>query len=746
MVHNLNSLRRMEWRKAVFANRRMKTKAALFYLSFLFAWPASEIRAQEPVNPWQQQNLPAVQARVRYKDDKGKMQYSDWKKFPTVMVENLDGFVTGTPAAVDAYGGDPQFQLAEEGYFRVVKMGRRWYCADPLGNRFFSLGINSITPGRSERNKAAFDQKYGSSQKWMEATADSLHANGFNSAGSWSDTESIIAYNAKPGRPLVYSINGNFMSEYGRKRGGTYAVPGHTGYPGNVIFVFDPAFESFCDDWAKQFAKYKDDKNLFGYFSDNEMPFNLQNLEGYLSLPDSDYGKQAARQWLQQRGKQQEQIDDRDRQEFLAYEADRYFSIVSKAIRRYDPHHLYLGCRFYSSEKNVPAFMQAAGKYIDILSINYYGAWTASAEAMRNWSHWSGRPFIVTEYYTKAEDSGLPNLSGAGWIVRSQADRGKFYQNFCLSLLQSGNCVGWHWFKYQDNDPTEAGAELSNTDANKGIVDNYYNFYDPLLERMKALNQPVYRLADYFDRPATLQKPLDLYLLIGQSNMSGRGYLNDYFRQLSDSAVFMLNKNNDWVIARHPLHFDKPKIDAVGPGLSFGIAMAKASPQHLIGLVPCAVGGTSITTWVPGAYDKATKTHPYDDMLQRVEEAKKSGHFKGIIWLQGESDSREDKAATYIDSLQQLIQRLRVLLNDPDMPFVAGQLGHYRPQYENINKQLKKLPRRVPFTAVASSKGFTDRGDQTHFNAESADKYGKRFAQKMLHLLKKRAHEKNQTD
>jgi hypothetical protein len=291
------------------------------------------------------------------------------------------------------------------------------------------------------------------------------------------------------------------MSSYGRKRGGTHNVPGHTGYLGNAIFVFDPAFENFCNEHAKQLLKYKNDPNLLGYFTDNELPFSLKNLEGYLSLKnEKDYGYQAAIKWLADKGITQAQITDEHRADFLAYAGDKYFSIVSNAIKKYDPNHLIIGSRFYSGEKNVPEFMKAVGKYLDIISINLYGSWTPNKTNLKNYTAWSAKPFMITEFYTKGMDSGLPNISGAGWQVRTQEDRGKAYQNFCLGLLESKNCVGWHWFKYQDNDPSDKKAESSNQDANKGIVDNDYNTYQPLVQKMQQLNLNRYELIKYFDQ------------------------------------------------------------------------------------------------------------------------------------------------------------------------------------------------------------------------------------------------------
>ncbi len=41
------------------------------------------------------------------------------------------------------------------------------------------------------------------------------------------------------------------------------------------------------------------DKNIIGYFSDNELPFGPKNLEGYLTLQNpGDPGRVYAESWL----------------------------------------------------------------------------------------------------------------------------------------------------------------------------------------------------------------------------------------------------------------------------------------------------------------------------------------------------------------------------------------------------------------------------------------------------------------
>src|SRR3546814_94982 len=166
-----------------------------------------------------------------------------------------------------------------------------------------------------------------------------------------------------------------------------------------------------------------------------------------------------------------------------------------------------------------------------------------------------------------------------------------------------------------------------------------------------------------------------IYLLMGQSNMAGRGKVEGAFLERSHERVLVLNKRKEWVGARNPLHFDKPKVAGVGPGLTFGIKMAKANPDVRIGLVPCAVGGTSINLWQAGAFDKVTKTHPYDDALVRIKEAMKTGVVKGIIWHQGESDSRPGASETWLKKLAVLVDHIRQETGNDSLACVAVELG-----------------------------------------------------------------------
>ena len=228
-----------------------------------------------------------------------------------------------------------------------------------------------------------------------------------------------------------------------------------------------------------------------------------------------------------------------------------------------------------------------------------------------------------------------------------------------------------------------------------------------------------------------------LYLLMGQSNMAGRGTV-DAESLVTDPRVQMLDKEGHWVPAKDPLHFDKPEA-GVGPGLTFGKRMAAANPQVRIGLIPCAVGGTSITRWVPGGFDKATKTHPYDDMVARARIAQQHGVLKGVIWHQGESD--RGHSTTYAQDLTDLIARVRSDLSAPDIPFVAGELAAFTPRQEapvqEFNVTLHTLEGTISHFAIVTSTGCQHRGDSLHFDTASARMMGERFATQMLALHSK---------
>jgi len=211
--------------------------------------------------------------------------------------------------------------------------------------------------------------------------------------------------------------------------------------------------------------------------------------------------------------------------------------------------------------------------------------------------------------------------------------------------------------------------------------------------------------------------------------MAGRGKV-DSASKIIDSAIMTLDSNGVWRYATDPIHFDK-SFAGVGPGISFAHTMLLGEPDShtRIGLIPCAVGGTSIDRWSAGKQDPVTKAFPYDDAIRRTKVAMQSGVLKGILWHQGEADNSEARAAEYEGKLINLVRNLRSDLSG-DFPFVVGEIGYFKPG-RLINGILNQTPNYIPNSAVVSADGLKDKGDRTHFDTPSARLLGKRYGEAM---------------
>jgi hypothetical protein len=186
------------------------------------------------------------------------------------------------------------------------------------------------------------------------------------------------------------------------------------------------------------------------------------------------------------------------------------------------------------------------------------------------------------------------------------------------------------------------------------------------------------------------------------------------------------------------MHFDKPTA-GVGPGRAFGIALAQGDSTIVIGLVPVAVGGTSITWWEPGAQDPVTKAFPYDDAIRRARIALADGELAAILWHQGESDSNAQLVPRYAERLQTFITRFRTDLGAPNVPFIVGELGRFpeRPWNEwrvAVDSVHRALPSHVARTAYVSAANLGHKGDTLHFDSRSARELGRRYAAAYLSL------------
>jgi hypothetical protein len=246
-------------------------------------------------------------------------------------------------------------------------------------------------------------------------------------------------------------------------------------------------------------------------------------------------------------------------------------------------------------------------------------------------------------------------------------------------------------------------------------------------------------------------KTLGLFLLIGQSNMKGRGLID--MAPKTDPRIWFLHpERRNWFVAREPLHAigtpEKPDPGdnaGTGSGMSFAMNILGKTQDDVIGLIPAAIGGAPIS-----AYDKDGKLYVRSlEMLQdgrKLSSAQKS--VRAILWLQGESDSNtQAQLDAYEARLLDLIDRYRRDLGDPDLPFIvctigsfiaAGEKAKRFPFSEEINKILLNLPEKRKRTACVDARDLVGHiGDQLHYDTGSQIEIGKRYAKAYLDLMAK---------
>ena len=430
----------------------------------------------------------------------------------TRLVSTIKGYKPDPSEAdlYDRYGGYTGGKKYEAtGYFYTKKFGDRWQTVDPLGNPFYRVACVETWPGFSDLQKASVLEKFGTVENWAVEATKNLKAMGYNSTGGWSDVE----YLSKIDESLALTKILYVATGYASEKKTNITTGGSVEIKGGMIPAFDPDFADFSDRQVKRMTeKFVDAPYIYGWMSDNELPCDLGMLDSCLSM-DCNYEAfvySYATAWTfmyLKTGKDNVSvfdITDELRDEFRAMVYDRYFELTKTAINKYDPNHQYMGCRFlppcYTNEK----VNRVAGYWCDVITINYYGAWTPNFELINNIQKWSGKPFAVTEWYAKGmdvweKDPRMTNESGGGWTVRTQADRGKFYQNYALGLMEFGGCVGFDWFKYWDNDPDNLRDDLSNRNSNKGIYTSTHEEYSEVVDYMTELNNNKYSITKFFD-------------------------------------------------------------------------------------------------------------------------------------------------------------------------------------------------------------------------------------------------------
>lgn len=422
------------------------------------------------------------------------------------------------------------------GFWRTGIWHDRSVMVDPDGNVAVIKGMNYVCPepmcaSSTPTTKKIFESKYTDMNTWASDAASILENVGFNMymvgpsvARSYrydnnrgygvSEAMDELMHNPSENTKLSQVEWLNFLIEFwwGYKNLGNKVEPSeHSPWPS---IMFDPEYLTYIDEIAASaIPKFKDRKDFIGYYSDNEINFDdtgsrtdkKVTLENFLALKDLevtgtrprylDCAYQWAVDWMQTNYGTTTYSASME-PAFLEAVADYYYKTASETIRRYDRNHLFLGSRLHSDSKHSAAVLKACARYCDVVSINcYMNLFDPDTEYFGNTlkSVIGQKPFLISEFYVKdiASDSQYVN-EGAGDFVDCQKARGLWYNNFCIKLIEAGNCAGWQWFKFWD-DWYEKGY------VNKGIVRyDETGLYTECTSLMADLNRNVYQVLAYY--------------------------------------------------------------------------------------------------------------------------------------------------------------------------------------------------------------------------------------------------------
>lgn len=460
------------------------------------------------------------------------------------------------PPATDLYGGLPgsqaKYKLTKTGFFHIEKLRERFVLVDPEGNLFFEIGLCPIAPiadyTLTGGRKGAFEWLppvpgafRSAFQGGYEPIFSFYRANVIRKLARPFDDEEQTANAVMRIRKWGFNAEGAFGQEtktmasmnlpYTAIFGvGLPTLPGKTLLPD--IFV-DDAEAKIDAAFVKGVDPRSSDPLLIGYYLGNEQHFeDLPRLVP--TLKGSKTGtKRRLVQMLQEKYKDiakfneawnpkapaqtfdelndtslsilSQQASD-DMKDFQDLYTDTYYGLISRVFHKHDTNHLLLGSRWQPGTANSKVLLKNAGKYMDVISVNYYSYGVEKDFLKKIHDLTGGKPLLASEWhYGSSADSAA---GGAAKSVQSQAERGLAYRNYVESIASLGYVVGTEWFSYLDQPVTGRFFEGYNGESgNIGLINVADRPYREALAEMMKTNYDIYavivgqRQPFHFDDP-----------------------------------------------------------------------------------------------------------------------------------------------------------------------------------------------------------------------------------------------------
>lgn len=227
-----------------------------------------------------------------------------------------------------------------------------------------------------------------------------------------------------------------------------------------------------------------------------------------------------------------------------------------------------------------------------------------------------------------------------------------------------------------------------------------------------------------------------IFIMAGQSNMAGRGFVGPE-DTIPSKHIYTINKDNRWILAKEPLHFNEPSSAGLDCGLSFARELLSRlnDTSVYIGLLPCAVGGSSAEQWLNDSTFRNVKL--FSNLTTRMSLASEYGTIKGILWHQGENNANPEGFRNYRQNLRKLFSAFRKSAQNDSLQILTGEIGSFLNKKtfgfypDSVNLALKETADSDKNISLIRTGDLTHGGDTIHFDSRSLRILGKRYAEKV---------------
>jgi Carbohydrate esterase, sialic acid-specific acetylesterase len=236
-------------------------------------------------------------------------------------------------------------------------------------------------------------------------------------------------------------------------------------------------------------------------------------------------------------------------------------------------------------------------------------------------------------------------------------------------------------------------------------------------------------------------EPILVFLLAGQSNMVGvtpmTGLADDLTATQSRVILFGDgqidgSRKKRWMNNGADFGFCE---GLFGPELLFGKTLSDSMPDRRIALIKYSVGGTSLASdWRPPRSGGRTGSlfRNMEATIQAGLESLDSQYapeWGGVLWMQGEFDSgNREFAEEYEENLKNLVQDIRNMLHQEQLPFVIGMVDSSKlwDHVGTVRNAERKVSASLDHVALFDTKGFDT--DGIHYKREGMVALGRNFA------------------